>query len=156
MRQVLRLFVYGFTVSLGVLFVYALVEIERDEEARNPFQVGQKVSVTDKYAEVQGAEEAELLDCQIINMTAAQVRIRCNGLEKDLHWSWLKADGELELTDEWVFSNPFRVGQEVCAVPDSIREDFLDIGVVVDLQNELIKLDDYPDWINWTHFQYCP
>ncbi len=146
----------------------------------NPFVIGQTVYPTEAYLDELtsrevgyrslGYEEFALREAAlqevigeggvVMDMTAHLIRIRfSDGSESDFDWGWFEAKEGLVLTDDWVLGNPFSVGQTVCAIPDSIRLDFPDRGVVEAISGNLLKLrgygSTYSDYIHFGHFQEC-
>lgn len=58
-------------------------------------------------------------------------------------------------SEEWRLGNPFAVGDVVCAVASSIREDFPDKATVLKVDDQFVYVDGYKSMIEFSHFQYC-
>lgn len=140
------------------LAIMAVVGCSTPDEV-NPFVIGQTVYPADNFRLTDPTDDFMKVaeeGAEVINLTKDLIRVRfSDNTEKVYDWSWFVANNDLVLTDDWVLGNPFSVGQTVCAVPDSVREDFPDSGVVADVVGELLLLDNYDSPINSGHFQEC-
>ena len=153
----------NFKLTMVLIFVLStllLVSCGNAPEESNPFVIGQTVYPADNFSLTGSTKEVVALadqGAQIVNMTRDLIRVQfADGSEAVYNWKWFDAGEPFELTDEWVFGNPFVVGETVCAVPRSVDRNFSDKGVVSEVHDELIKLEGEDSLIYFGHFQRCP
>jgi hypothetical protein len=128
-----------------------------NQQETNPFQIGQVIYPNADYATEHTDEEVTIAKqgAKVLDITSEFVRVQYSDGNVDvLSFLWFEP-AEMELTDEWAIGNPFHEGDEVCAVPDSVREDFPDEGTVTGITMDYILIDDYGSLLNWSHFQSC-
>ena len=131
--------------------------VSAKEPQENPFQIGQIIYPNGDYIETHTAEELEMASqgSKVLDVTSEFVRVEyTNGSVEMLSFVWFEPD-EMKLTNDWALGNPFHIGDEVCAIPDSVRENFPDMGTVTDVEMDFILIDNFGTMINWGHFQYC-
>ena len=123
----------------------------------NPFQIGQVIYPNADYATEHTDEEVVIANqgAKVLDINSKLVRVQyADGNVDVLSFLWFEP-AEMELTDDWVMGNPYHEGDEVCAVPDSIREDFPDKGTVTGVAMDFVLIDDFGTLLNWRHFQFC-
>ena len=123
----------------------------------NPFRIGQVIYPNEEYAEEHNAKELALANqgTKVLDISSQLVRVQYSDGSVDvLSFYWFEP-AEIELTEKWALGNPFHEGDKVCAVSDSLREGFLDKGIIDGVSGEFVLIKDHDTLLNWGHFQFC-
>jgi hypothetical protein len=90
----------------------------------------------------------------VVNLSDKLVRVKfVDGSEATYGLDWFIS--KEPTSPNWVVGNKFVVGQEVCAIPSSVREPFPNKGVVEKIDGDLVELKGYTGSIDFMHFQVC-
>lgn len=156
MKYFLSVFAF---ICLGILALALGIFDNKNVSDINPFIIGQTVYPAKNFSSITLSKDLVKMASEgavVINLTKDLIRVRfINGDEETYAWPWFVAKEKLVLTDEWIIGNQFVVGQCVRAIPSSVREDFPDKGIVVEVDKSWIRLKGYDGWINAGHFQRC-
>lgn len=143
---------------LCLALALAIVSASCSPAEVNPFQIGQTVYPSEIYGGKHTKAELELAQegARVLDITETLVRVEyADGSVDFLHNEYF-VPGDVALDEDWLLGNPFAVGQEVCAVPGSVREPFPDRAAITGIDGERLYLAGYQYPVNWTHFQECP
>ena len=157
------LYIVLLVLALGLVIIPPIAFASGTHNEIPDFQIGQTVVTTDKYPETFHDDGIANKILQIVDMNSELLRVQDeDGNEYVLSYEWLEPL-PMELSEDWVFGNPFKVNDYVCSTPGSLRESFPDEGVVAEVDGDFISLlywENYgpverTDMINWQHFQFC-